>query len=75
MWMVRFEQKLYKDSQKSGQESSRNGVEKTEDMNVCGGYRTESFGIIVWKRYDKKYRTDTISVRATSISVTITIKR
>ena len=40
------EQKLYKDSQKSGQENSGNG------------YRTESFGIIVWKRYDEKYRTE-----------------
>ena len=39
-----------------------NGIEKTEDMNVCGGYRTEIFAIIVWKRYDKKYRADTISV-------------
>ena len=39
-------------------------------MNVCGRYRTESFGIIVWKRYDKKYRTDTFG-----ISVTITIKQ
>ena len=60
--MVRFEQKLYKDSQKSFQENGRNGVEKSEDMNVCGGYRTERFGSIVWKRYDKKYRTDTIAV-------------
>ena len=60
--MVLFEQKLYKDSQKSGQENSGNRVEKTEDMKVCGGYRTESFGIIVWKQYDKKYRTGTISV-------------
>ena len=33
------EARLYKDSQKSGQESSKNWVEKTEDMNVCGGYR------------------------------------
>ena len=52
--MMFLEQKLYRDSQKSGQENSGNGVEKTEDMNVCGGYRTESFHIIVWKRYDKK---------------------
>ena len=62
MWMVCFEKMLCKDSQKSGQENSRNGVEKTEDMNACGGYHTESFGVIVWKRYDKKYRTDTILV-------------
>ena len=39
MWMVWFEQKLYKDSQKSGQENSGSGFDKTEDMNVCGGYR------------------------------------
>ena len=42
------EQKLYKDSQKSGQENSGNG------------YRTESFGIILWKFYDNKYRADII---------------
>ena len=41
---------------------SWNGVEITEDMDVCGGYRTESFGIIVRYRYDKKYRTETISI-------------
>ena len=45
-----------------GKKKSGNGVEKTEGMNACGGYRTESFVIIVWKRYDKKYRTGTISV-------------
>ena len=52
----------YQDGRKSEQENSWNGVKKTEDVNVCGGYRTESFGIIVWKRYDKKNRTDPISV-------------
>ena len=48
--MVWFEQNLYKDSQKRGQENSGNG------------YRTERFRIIFWKRYDEKYRTDNISV-------------
>ena len=49
-------------ARKVGKKKSGNGVEKTEGMNACGGYRTESFVIIVWKRYDKKYRTGTISV-------------
>ena len=44
-------------------------------MNVCGGYRTESFGIIVWKRYDKKYRTDNISVDYIGNDHDKTIKR
>ena len=48
IWKVRLEQKLQKDGWKTEQEKSWKGVgKKSEDVNLCGGYRTESSGIIV----------------------------
>ena len=48
-------------ARKVGKKKSGNGVEKTEGMNACGGYRTESFVIIVWKRYDKTIKRHTLA--------------